>query len=229
MSGIAFGASATASGAQWCGGACLARFKTDTTYFAQGLRVSSLAIRDGKIPPCGVLARARMGAVGIRETTSSAGPSYFAKASALTSFEIEAAGSPRLASDTAPSGAVGMSGAELKAQDTTYFAQGLRITSLAIENGSWRPSGVRERRAVVRWAVVRRLCRSGPDLLHPGLRITSLVIEREIRAGGSRAPHAVVTRGVALSTSRTEIRLLRPRLRIACLELQGTRSGLPYP
>src|SRR5215212_5732973 len=29
----------------------------------------------------------------------------------------------------------GMSGDEFKAQDTTYFAQGLRITSLVIDNG----------------------------------------------------------------------------------------------
>ena len=37
----------------------------------------------------------------------------------------------------------GMSGDEFKAQDSTYFAQGLRVTSLVIENGKiaavWHP------------------------------------------------------------------------------------------
>ena len=177
MSDIAFGAVwRPGSGTQWVRwGMSGDEFKAqDTTYFGQGLRVTSLAIRDGRIAavwrPGSGTQWVRWGMSG--DEFKAQDTTYFAQGLRVSSLEIEGG---RIAAVWRPGTGTqwvrwGMSGDELKAQDTTYFAQGLRITSLAIENGKlaavWRPG---ERCAVGALGhVVRRLRDAGPDLLRAG-------------------------------------------------------------
>jgi len=150
MSDIAFGAVwRPGTGTQWVHwGLSGDAFKTqDTTYFNQGLRVSSLAIRDGKLaavwhPGTGTQ-WIHWGLTGDQFKTLDTG--YFNQGLRVTSFEIEGG---KIAAVWRPGTGTqwihwGLSGADFKAQDTAYFNQGLRITSMAIENGKlaavWRP------------------------------------------------------------------------------------------
>jgi hypothetical protein len=73
----------------------------------------------------------------------------------------------------------GMTGDEFKAQDTTYFGQGLRISALAIRDGRiaavWRPGTGAQ---WVRWGMTGDEFKAqDTTYFAQGLRITSLVIE----------------------------------------------------
>jgi Bacterial tandem repeat domain 1 len=137
------------SGAQWVRwGMSSDDFKAqDTTYFTQGLRVTSLVIKSEKLaavwrPGSGVQ-WVRWGMSG--EDFKAQDTTYFAQGLRVTSLVIE---NGKLAAVWRPgSGAQwvhwGMSGDDFAAQDRTYFAQGLHITSLKTENGKyaavWQP------------------------------------------------------------------------------------------
>ncbi len=161
----------------------------DSAYFAQGLRISSLAIHGGRIAAVwrpGTGAQwVRWGMTGDQFKAADAG--YFAQGLRITSLEVEGG---TIAAVWRPGTGTqwvrwGMSDEDFKAQDRTYFAQGLRITSLAIENGRlaavWRPgSGAQW----VHWNL------SGDDFgardrtyFAQGLRITALVTEGGRYAG----------------------------------------------
>ena len=155
----------------------------DTTYFGQGLRVASLAIRAGRLA---AVWRPGTGAQWIRwgmsgDEFKAQDTTYFGQGLRITSLEIEGG---RIAAVWRPGTGTqwvrwGMSGAELKAQDTSYFAQGLRITALAIENGKlaavWRPgSGAQW----VHWDMsFDQFAAQDRTYFAQGLRITSLVLE----------------------------------------------------
>ena len=124
----------------------------------------------------------------------------------------------------------GMSGDDFKAQDTTYFAQGLRVSTLEIEGGKiaavWRPGTGTQ---WVRWGM------SGDEFkaqdttyFGQGLRITSLVIEAGKYAAvwqpGSGTQWWSSRRGVV--DFKTEDSAYFGRgLRIGCLELMDDPVG----
>jgi murein DD-endopeptidase MepM/ murein hydrolase activator NlpD len=237
MSDIAFGAVwRPGTGTQWVRwGMSGDEFKTqDTTFFGQGLRVSSLAIRDGKIA---AVWRPGTGTQWVRwgmsgDDFKAQDTTYFAQGLRVSSLEIEGG---KIAAVWRPGTGTqwvrwDMSGDELKAQDTTYFAQGLRITSLAIEDGKlaavWRPgSGAQW----VHWGM------SGDDFaaqdrtyFAQGLRITSLVIEAGKYAAvwqpGSGTQWWSSRRGVVDFKTEDSAYFARG-LRITCLELQDDPVG----
>ena len=189
------------SGTQWVRwGMSWDEFKAqDRTYFDQGLRVTSLAIRDGRYA---AVWRPGAGAQWIRPGMSgdefkAQDTTYFDQGLRVTSMAIE---NGKIAAVWRPgTGAQwvrgGMSWDEFKAQDTTYFAQGLRVTSLASRTGGtavWRPgTGTQWVRGGMSFG---DFAGAGPDVLRPGPAHHSLVIERRAVRGGVAAGlgHAVV-------------------------------------
>lgn len=134
----------------WRAGMSWADFKAqDATYFGQGLRVTSLAVRDGRLA---AVWRPGTGTQWIRAGMSfdefkAQDATYFAQGLRITSLAIE--GGRFSAVWRTGAGTQwwrsGMSWDEFKAQDATYFAQGLRVAILELENGRyaavWRPGG----------------------------------------------------------------------------------------
>jgi hypothetical protein len=84
----------------------------------------------------------------------------------------------------------GMTGDQFKAQDATYFPQGLRISALELEGGTiaavWRPgSGTQW----MRWGMTSEEFKARDRSYFPqGLRITSLVVENGRYAAVWRRP-----------------------------------------
>jgi len=150
MAEIAFGAVwRPGSGTQWVHwGLTGTAFKTqDTTYFGQGLRISSLALRDGRLAavwqPGSGKQRVHWGLTGAEFKTQDT--TYFGRGLRITSLALEGG---KLAAVWPPGSGEqrvhwGLSIGEFVEQDRTYFARGLRITALAIEGGRyaavWRP------------------------------------------------------------------------------------------
>jgi acyl carrier protein len=132
----------------WRSGMTVDEFKAqDKTYFDQGLRLKSLAIRGGRFaavwrPGSGVQWwRSGMTV----DEFKAQDKTYFDQGLRITALEIDGG---RFAAVWRPGNGVqwwrsGMTGAEFEAQDQTYFGQGLRMTALAIENGRyaavWQP------------------------------------------------------------------------------------------
>jgi acyl carrier protein len=137
------------SGAQWVrSGMTFDEFKAqDQTYFNQGLRIKSLALRGGRFT---VVWQPGSGAQWVRwgmtfDEFKAQDQTYFNQSLRVAVLEID---DGRFAAVWRPgSGAqwvrAGMTAAELEAQDQTYFGQGLRLTAMAIENGRyaavWQP------------------------------------------------------------------------------------------
>ena len=129
------------SGAQWWrSGMTADEFKAqDKTYFDQGLRIKSLAIRGGRFT---AVWQPGSGAQWVRwgmtpDEFKAQDQTYFNQGLRITALEIEGG---RFAAVWRPgSGAQwvrwGMTVDEFKAQDQTYFNQGLRIGVLEIDNG----------------------------------------------------------------------------------------------
>ena len=99
-------------------------------------------------------------------------------------------------------GAWGMSGDEFKTQDTTYFRQGLRITSLAIDDGKiaavWRPGTGAQ---WVQWGMSGDEFKAHDTTYFPqGLRITSLAIHdgKDRRRLASRRRHPLGQLGLVV-------------------------------
>lgn len=191
MADIAFGTVwRPGSGTQWVRwGMSGDEFKAqDTAYFNQGLRISLLAIRAGRIAavwrPGDGTQWVRWGMSG--DQFKAQDTTYFNQGLRVTSLEMEGG---RIAAVWRPGTGTqwirwGMSGDEFKAQDTAYFGQGLRITSLAIENGRlaavWRPGTGTQ---WVRWGMsLNDFAAQDRTYFAQGLRISSLVVE-----GGSYA------------------------------------------
>ncbi len=237
MSDMAFGAVwRPGSGTQWVQwGLSGDEFKAqDTTYFGQGLRVTSLAIREGRIA---AVWRPGTGAQWVRwgmtgDEFKAQDTAYFAQGLRVESFEMEGG---RIAAVWRPGAGTqwvrwGMSGDELKAQDTAYFAQGLRITALAIENGKlaavWRPgSGAQW----VRWGMsFADFATQDRTYFAQGLRVTSLVLEAGKYAAvwrpGSGTQWWSSKRGVVDFKSEDSAYFARG-LRIVSLELQDDPVG----
>jgi hypothetical protein len=150
MSDIAFGAVwRPGAGMQWVHWDMSGDdFKAqDTTYFAQGLRVTSLAIRNGKLA---AVWRPGAGTQWVHWDMSdddfkAQDTTYFAQGLRVTSLAIR---NGKLAAVWRPGAGTqwvhwDMSGDDFAAHDQTYFAQELRITSLTTDNGKlaavWRP------------------------------------------------------------------------------------------
>jgi len=224
------------SGTQWVRwGMSGGDFKAqDTIYFAQGLRITSLAMRDGKLA---AVWRPGSGTQWVHWGLSSAefkaqDTTYFAQGLRITSLVVE---DGKLAAVWHPGSGTqwvrwGMSGAEFKAQDTTYFAQGLRVTSLVFDDGKigavWRPgSGTQW----VHWGL------TGDDFkaqdktyFAQGLRITSLANDGGKLAAvwhpGTGAQWVSWKRGV-VDFKTEDSAHFQQGLRIACLDLQDDPGG----
>ena len=137
------------TGTQWVrAGLTFDQFKAqDTTYFGQGLRVTSLALRDGRLA---AVWRPGSGTQWIRvgmtfDEFKAQDLTYFRQGLRVTSLEFE---NGRYAAVWRPGSGTqwvrgGMSFGEFAEQDRTYFALGLRITALAVDKGRyaavWRP------------------------------------------------------------------------------------------
>jgi murein DD-endopeptidase MepM/ murein hydrolase activator NlpD len=237
MSDIAFGAVwRPGAGTQWVRwGMSGDEFKAqDTSYFGQGLRVSSLAIRDGRIaavwrPGTGTQ-WVRWGMTGAEFKAQDA--TYFAQGLRITSLEIEGGA---IAAVWRPGTGTqwvrwGMSGDEFKAHDAIYFAQGLRITALANDNGRlaavWRPgSGTQW----VHWGLsFDQFAAQDRTYFAQGLRITSLVYEggkyAAVWHAGSGAQWWSSRRGVVDFKTEDAAYFARG-LRIVGLELQDDPIG----
>ena len=137
------------TGTQWVrAGLSWDQFKTqDKTYFDQGLRITSLAIRDGMYT---AVWRPGGGAQWVRPNLSwdefkGHDATYFAQGLRIGSLAIE--NGRYTAVWRAGGGAQwcrpNLSWDEFKGHDATYFAQGLRVTTLEYEGGKytavWRP------------------------------------------------------------------------------------------
>ena len=206
----------------------------DTTYFNQGLRVSELAIREGKFAavwqPGNGTQWIRWGMSG--DEFKAQDTTYFGQGLRITSLEIEGG---RIAAVWRPGGGTqwvrwGMSGDEFKAQDTTYFDQGLRIACLAIENGKiaavWRPASGAQ---WVRWGMSSDDFAAQDRTYFPqGLRITSLVYDAGKYAAvwqpGSGEQWWSTRRG-AVDFKTEDGAYFARGLRIVCLELQDDPIG----
>ena len=237
MSDIAFGTVwRPGTGAQWVRwGMSGDEFKAqDTTYFNQGLRVSELAIREGKFAavwqPGNGTQWIRWGMSG--DEFKAQDTTYFGQGLRITSLEIEGG---RIAAVWQPGSGTqwvrwGISGDEFKAQDTTYFNQGLRIACLAIENGRiaavWRPgSGAQW----VRWGMSSDdFAAQDRTYFAQGLRITSLVYDAGRYAAvwqpGSGEQWWSTRRG-AVDFKTEDGAYFARGLRIVCLELQDDPIG----
>jgi hypothetical protein len=137
------------SGAQWARwGMTADQFKSwDKIYFNQGLRIKSLAIRNGRFT---VVWRPGSGTQWVRwgmtaDDFKSADKEYFAQGLRVTALEIE---DGRFAAVWQPGSGTqwvrwGMTEARLGLYDRTYFRRGLRLAALEIENGRyaavWHP------------------------------------------------------------------------------------------
>lgn len=237
MSDIAFGTVwRPGSGTQWVRwGMSGDEFKAqDMSYFGEGLRVSSLAVRNGSIAavwqPGAGIQWVRWGMTG--DEFKAQDTEYFARGLRITSLEIEGGAFAAVWRPGTGTQWVrwGMSGDELKAEDTGYFAEGLRITSLAIDSGKlaavWRPgSGTQW----VHWGMsFDEFAAQDRTYFARGLRITSLAIEDGTYAAvwqtGSGTQWWSSRRGVVDFKTEDSAYFARG-LRIACLELQDDPVG----
>ncbi len=172
-------------GAQWWkSGMTADEFKAqDQTYFNQGLRIKSLAVRNGRFtavwqPGSG----AQWWKSGMTaDELKAQDQTYFNQGLRLIALEVDGG---KLAAVWRPgSGAQwwksGMTVDEFKAQDQTYFNQGLRITTMDIDNGKfaavWRPgSGAQWWKSGMTAAEIEA---QDQTYFNQGLRLTALAIE----------------------------------------------------
>ncbi|MBM3647145.1 MAG: M23 family metallopeptidase [Alphaproteobacteria bacterium] len=170
----------------WRSGMTVDEFKAqDQTYFNQGLRIQSLAIRGGRFA---AVWRPGDGAQWWRsgmtiDEFKAQDQTYFNQGMRLTAIEID---NGRFAAVWRPgSGAQwwrsGMTVDEFKAQDQTYFNQGLRLTAIEIDNGRfaavWRPgSGAQWWRSGMTGAELEA---QDQTYFSQGLRLTAMAIEND--------------------------------------------------
>jgi len=206
----------------------------DAIYFPQGLRITSLAVRNGRFTavwhPGGGTQWVRWGMSS--DDFKAQDATYFGQGLRITSLAIE---DGKFAAVWQPgSGAQwvrwGMSSDDLKAQDAIYFPQGLRITSLELEGGKyaavWQPgSGAQW----VRWGMsIDELGAQDTTYFADGLRITVLATENNRYAAvwrpGAGEQWWSAKRGV-VDFSTEDGAYFGRGLRIAVLELQDDPVG----
>ncbi|HWI05277.1 MAG TPA: M23 family metallopeptidase, partial [Acidimicrobiales bacterium] len=219
----------------WRAGMSWDDFKAqDTTYFGRGLRITSLAIRGGRMA---AVWRPGSGTQWVRAGMSwddfkAQDTTYFGQGLRITSMAIE---SGRYAAVWRPGTGTqwcrsGMSWDDFRAQDTAYFAQGLRVTTLELENGRytavWRPG------TGTQW------CRGGMTYgefvgrdrtyFAQGLRITALAIDGGRYAAvwrpGSGSQWWSSRRG-AVDFVTEDTAYFQRGLRLTTLELQDDPAG----
>lgn len=224
------------SGTQWVrSGLSWDDFKAqDRTFFDQGLRVTSLAIRDGRYA---AVWRPGTGTQWIRPGMSwdefkGHDTTYFGQGLRVTSMAIE---NGRYAAVWRPGTGTqwirtGLTWEEFKGHDGTYFNQGLRVTTLELENGSytavWRPgAGTQWIRAGMSFGEF-----AGQDRTYfaQGLRITCLAYENGRYAAvwrpGSGTQWWSSRRGVVDFVTEDTAYFQRG-LRLTTLELQDDPVG----
>jgi murein DD-endopeptidase MepM/ murein hydrolase activator NlpD len=224
------------SGTQWVrAGLSWDQFKAqDGTYFDQGLRVTSLALRDGRFA---AVWRPGGGTQWIRAGMSwddfkAQDGTYFGQGLRVSSMAIE---NGRYSAVWRPGTGTqwvrtGMSWDDFKAQDGTYFGQGLRVTTLELENGKytavWRPgTGTQWIRAGMSFGDF-----AGQDRTYfaQGLRITALAYEKGRyaavwRPGSGTQWWSSRRGGVDFATEDTAY--FQRGLRLTTLELQDDPVG----
>jgi len=206
----------------------------DATYFNQGLRITSLAVRDGRLAavwrPGSGTQWVKWGMSGDEFKAQDA--TYFGQGLRVSCLAIE---NGKFAAVWRPgTGAQwvrwGMSGDDLKAQDTTYFAQGLRISTLEFENGKyaavWRPgSGTQW----VHWGMsFGDLAGHDRTYFAQGLRIAAFAVDKGRYAAvwhpGAGAQWWSTRRG-AVDFGTEDAAYFGRGLRIASLELHDDPVG----
>ena len=223
-------------GTQWVRwGMTVDDFKAqDAIYFPQGLRVTSLVVKDGRIA---AVWRPGSGAQWIRWGMSEGDfkaqdTIYFAQGMRVTSLAIDGG---RFAAVWHPgSGAQwirwGMTGDDFKAQDSIYFAQGLRVTSLAIKDGKiatvWHPGDGAQ---WIRWGMSGdELAAQDRTYFDQGLRITTLTSDGSkytaVWQPGSGTQWCSWSRG-EVDFKVEDAAYFQQGLRIACLDLQDNLVG----
>lgn len=157
--------------------------KQDKIHFDNGLRITSLAIRGGRIA---ALWQPGTGTQWVHwdmtgDEFKAKDTAYFRQGLRITAFEIDAG---RIAAVWRPGTGTqwvhwDLTNDEFKAKDSTYFNQGLRLTQFEIEDGKlagvWRPgSGTQW----VKWAMtVGELEAQDRTYFNQGLRMTGLTVD----------------------------------------------------
>ncbi len=206
----------------------------DTLYVTQGLRVTSFAIRNGKIA---AIWRPGSGAQWVRwgmsiaefkaEDTINVVKGLRVTSLAVDNGELAAVWRPGSGAQWVRSG---MSGVDFKAQDMIHFGNGLRVTSLAMRDGKlaavWRPgSGAQWWRADMSDAEFK-----AQDKIHfaNGLRVTSLACDNGKLAAvwrpGSDTQLLSWRRGV-VDFKTEDSAYVKQGLRLACLDLDDDPIG----
>lgn len=173
------------SGTQWVrSGMTFDEFKAqDLTYFNQGLRIKSLAIRDNRVAavwqPGSGTQWVKWGLTA--DEFKAADTAYFNQGLRISSLEVYGG---RFAAVWRPGSGTqwvkwGLTGDAFKAADLGYFKQGLRITALELDNGRfaavWRPgSGTQW----VKWGLTgAQIEAQDQTYFNQGLRLMQLAIE----------------------------------------------------
>jgi len=237
MADIAFGTVwRPGSGTQWVRWDMTGdQFKTqDKTYFDQGLRVTSLAIRNGRIA---AVWRPGNGTQWIHwdmsaDAFKAKDKTYFDQGLRVTSLAIR---DGRFAAVWRPGSGTqwihwGLSGDAFKAQDATYFKQGLRVGSLVVDGGKiaavWRPGAGTQ---WIHWGLgLGDFVAQDRTYFADGLRITSLAIEGNRYAAvwrpGSGTQWWSARRGV-VDFKTEDAAYFSRNLRIDCLTVQDDPVG----
>ena len=229
------------SGTQWVRwGMSADDFKAqDAIYFPQGLRVTSLVIRNGRFA---AVWRPGTGTQWVRwgmsdDEFKAQDAIYFPQGLRVTTLVID---NGKIAAVWRPGAGTqwirwGMSGDQFKAQDAIYFPQGLRVTSLVIENGKiaavWHPGAGTQ---WIQWGLSSAEFEAHDrTYFAQGLRITSLVTDNGKLAAvwhpGAGTQWVSWKRGAVDFT--TEDGAYFPQgLRIACLDIEdGPIGAYRYP
>lgn len=178
------------SGTQWVkAGVSADEFKTqDLAYFKQGLRLVSLAVRDGRFT---AVWQPGSGTQWVRWDMSedefkAQDKTYFNQGLRIAAFSLHHG---RFAAVWRPGSGPqwvhwGQSGEDFKTTDLGYFNQGLRITQLEVDGGKlaavWRPGTGTQ---WVRWGMSGADMEAQDQVYFPqGLRITTLAVDGNLYA-----------------------------------------------
>ena len=226
----------TGSGTQWWrAGMTRDEFKAqDQAYLKQGLRIKSLAVRDGRFTAVwqpGSGAQWWRSGMTLDEFKAQ-DQAYLKQGLRITVLEID---NGRFAAVWRPGSGVqwwrsGMAVDAFKAQDRIYVNQGLRITALEIDNGRftavWRPgSGVQWWRAGMTGAELEA---QDQAYFGQGLRLTALAIDnvRYTAVWRSGSGPQLWSHSRCFVDFKTEDAAdLGKGLRLALIEVQNQASG----
>jgi murein DD-endopeptidase MepM/ murein hydrolase activator NlpD len=229
------------SGTQWVkAGIAADEFKTqDLAYFNQGLRIASLAVRDGRFT---AVWQPGTGTQWVHWDLSTddfkaKDSAYFKQGLRIAALSVH---NGRLAAVWRPGTGTqwvhwGLSDADFKARDSGYFAQGLRITQLEVDGGRiaavWRPGTGAQ---WVHWGLSGADMEAKDGVYFPqGLRLTTMAVDGGKYAAvwrpGSGAQYWSHRRcGVDFKTE--DMAYFSQGLRLGFLKLQDESQGAyQYP